>query len=247
MQLKPKYTKLFNKKKDIQFVFPKDFLPIYENSYSIKLYYEGIKKSNNLHTDNFSKRMRFFSLFQNVEFILKKKKVYDFVECGCWKGHSSFIISKLINKKKKKIKFHIFDSFAGLSNSTNEDEIYHRKKKKDKIKIQKYFNSDEYFVEKKVLKDFNFIKIYKGWIPKRFKDFKINKISLIHLDVDLYKPTLDSLKFLYPKLVKGGIIICDDYNVTGFPGATRAWDKYFKNKEYSFFHQNPLGGCYLIK
>ena len=75
MKFKPKYTKISNKKSDIQFIFPKDFLPIYEKSYSIKLYYEGIKRSNNLHTDNFPKRMRFFSLFQNIEYILNKKKV----------------------------------------------------------------------------------------------------------------------------------------------------------------------------
>ena len=115
MKLKPKYTKILNKKSDVQFVFPKDFLPIYKKSDSIKLYYEGIKKSNNLHTDNFPKRMRFFSLFQNIEYILNKKKVYDFVECGCWKGHSSFIISKLIKKKKIKIK----QKFNFILNQTN--------------------------------------------------------------------------------------------------------------------------------
>ena len=247
MKLKPKYTKILNKKSDVQLIFPKDFLPIYKKSDSIKLYYEGIKKSNNLHTDNFPKSMRFFSLIQNIEYILNKKKVYDFVECGCWKGHSSYIISKLIKNNKKKINFHIFDSFEGLSNSTTEDDIYHRKKNKDKAKIQSYFKSDQFFVEKKVLKEFNFVKTYKGWIPERFKDLKVNKFSFVHLDVDLYQPTIESLKFFYPKLAKGGIIICDDFNVTGFPGATKAWNEYFKNKDYNFFHKNPLGGCFIIK
>ena len=49
--------------------------------------------------------------------------------------------------------------------------------------------------------------------------------------MDLYKPITDTLEFFYPKLVKGGIIICDDYNSTQFPGAKRAWDEFFKDKK----------------
>ena len=177
----------------------------------------------------------------------KKKKVYDFVECGCWKGHSSYIISKLIKAKKKKINFHIFDSFEGLSDSTKEDERYHLINKTKKDKIKRYFQSNEQFVRNYVLKKFKFVSTYKGWIPKKFDKVKNKKFSLIHIDVDLFKPTYDSLRFFYPKLCKGGVILCDDYNVTGFPGAKNAWDKFFKNKKYSFFFKNPLGGCFIIK
>ena len=47
--------------------------------------------------------MRFYSFNSNGKFfyVLAKKRVYDFVECGCWKGHSSYIISKLIKSNKK--------------------------------------------------------------------------------------------------------------------------------------------------
>jgi len=70
---------------------------------------------------------------------------------------------------------------------------------------------------------------------------------LVHIDVDLYKPTLSSLEFFFPKIVKGGALICDDYNASAFPGAKGAWDKYFTDKDYQFFYQNPLGGCFVIK
>ena len=59
--------------------------------------------------------IRFYSLIQNINHILKQKKIKDFIELGCWNGHSSLIISNLIKKSKKKINFHIFDSFKGLS------------------------------------------------------------------------------------------------------------------------------------
>ena len=101
---KPKYTSL-RSNKDVVKIFPRDFLPIFVKDETIRLYFEGIRKSKNLKTHNFPKLMRFYSLIQMVNYVLAKKRVYDFVECGCWKGHSSYIISKLIKSNKKKLIF----------------------------------------------------------------------------------------------------------------------------------------------
>ena len=85
-----------------------DFTPFQDGQNKNKsLYYEAIEKSQNLQSDNFSKRLRYYSLNQLVDFVLKKENVSDFVECGCWKGHSAYMISKLILASKKKINFHI--------------------------------------------------------------------------------------------------------------------------------------------
>jgi hypothetical protein len=65
--------------------------------------------------------------------------------------------------------------------------------------------------------------------------------------VDLYQPTYDSLDFFFPRLVKGGVIVCDDYNFSNFPGAKLAWDEYFKDKDIAFSYEVPLGSKFLIK
>ncbi len=65
-------------------------------------------------------------------------------------------------------------------------------------------------------------------IPEYVKKHPNMKISLLNLDVDLYEPTKVILENLFPKIVKGGIIILDDYNI--FPGETKAVKEYFKNK-----------------
>jgi hypothetical protein len=51
------------------------------------------------------------------------------------------------------------------------------------------------------------------------------KISLLHVDVDLYEATQAALEAFYPAVVRGGIIILDDYGA--FPGANKAIDEYF--------------------
>ena len=54
------------------------------------------------------------------------------------------------------------------------------------------------------------------------------KISLLHIDVDLYEPTKVVLEKLYDRVTKGGIIIFDDYGA--FAGTNKAVDDFFKNK-----------------
>ena len=222
------------------------FIPIKKNDYDWRLIKKGFLKSKNIWKD-FETDNRFYSLIQVVKHVLNEKKIYNFVECGCWLGHSSHIISELLYKKKFKKKFYIFDSFEGLSEFSKEDKYYYNKSKKSKENIKKQFVSNEEFVKNNVLKKFKFVNTYKGWIPDRFGEIKNKKFSFVHIDVDLYKPTLDSLKFFYPKLVKGGIILCDDYNSSAFPGAKLAWDNFFSKKKYSFFYKSLLGGCFIIK
>lgn len=47
-------------------------------------------------------------------------------------------------------------------------------------------------------------------------------ISLLHLDVDLYKPTKTALSLLYKRIPKGGIIAFDELNTKMYPGETIA-------------------------
>ena len=212
-----------------------------------KLYYEGLKRSKNEKSDNIPKKIRFNLLIQIVQHVLKRKNINNFAECGCWRGHSSFMISKLIAESKKKIDFHIIDSFEGLSEVSKYDSQLDSFNLKEKNNIRIQFSSNENLIKNKVLKNYKFCKFYKGWIPERFNEVKNKKFSFVHIDVDLFKPTLDSLSFFFPRLVKGGIIICDDYNSKIFNGVKKVWDYYFKHKKFSYFFHNPIGGCFLIK
>ncbi|MBV7268548.1 TylF/MycF/NovP-related O-methyltransferase [Winogradskyella luteola] len=54
------------------------------------------------------------------------------------------------------------------------------------------------------------------------------KLSLLHIDVDLYEPSKLILEKLYSRVTKGGIIILDDYGA--FAGTNKAVDDFFENK-----------------
>lgn len=225
------------------------WIPFSESTDFIEIYEESLEKANNNYHDNIRKRYRFFSLYQLINLSLKNNKNFNFAECGCFKGQSSYIISTILQNYQFKNKFFIFDSFeGGLSSYSSEDKKLKDRilsDKEENIRRNKFSNSFGDFVG--LMKPFDFVEIYKNWIPNDFNKVEKNLFQFVHIDVDLYQPTFDSLNFFYPRLVKGGILICDDYNFSDFPGAKIAWDEYFKDKNYSFSYEVPLGSKFLVK
>ena len=246
------FVKKRTKNANYELVNKNIWIPFFYSDEYFSLYNEGLQKSQQEKSDNFSKNLRHYSLMQNVKYVLLKQNLqnYNFAECGCWSGHSTYLISKILKEYKFKNKFYIFDSFeGGLSDLKNEDKSLLTEMSEKEIRDQKdYLKSSEKQV-KNILKDFEFIEIFNGWIPEKFHHVADKKFQFIHLDVDLYQPTKDSLDFFYPKLAKGGIIVCDDYNFSAFPGAKKAWDEFFKDKRngFNFFYEIPFGGCLVIK
>ncbi len=100
---------------------------------------------------------------------------------------------------------------------------------------------------KSCLSDFDFFHLYKGWIPNRFTEVEDKQFSFVHIDVDLYEPTRDSVNFFFPKLLENGVIVCDDYGLCQFPGATKAIDEFLEKNNCNMFYEAPMGGCFIIK
>jgi len=75
------------------------------------------------------------------------------------------------------------------------------------------------------------------------------RISLLHFDVDLYRPTLTALKKLWPLVVPGGIVVFDEYGIPPWEGESKAVDEFFKNQkiELKRFEWSSNPGAYLIK
>lgn len=68
-------------------------------------------------------------------------------------------------------------------------------------------------------------------VPKFIEEHPGLRISLLHIDCDLYLPTKTGLENLYPLVVKGGIVAFDDYGIRPWEGESIAVDEYFKDKE----------------
>lgn len=158
----------------------------------------------------------------------------DTAECGAFRGASSYLICRRIKGLSKR--HHIFDSFEGLSEPRPEDGTYWRKGD---------LASPEEIIRHN-LGEFDFVDYYKGWIPDRFQEVADRRFCFVHIDVDLYEPTLKSLEFFYERMSVGGIILCDDYGFKTCPGAKKAMDEFFEKRPEKIVSL-PTGQGFIVK
>jgi hypothetical protein len=55
------------------------------------------------------------------------------------------------------------------------------------------------------------------------------KIALLHIDVDVYRPTQVILEHLFDRVVRRGLVVMDDYGTT--PGETQAVDEFLRQTQ----------------
>jgi hypothetical protein len=224
-----------SRKNEINTVFQID--PLFND-----LYENAQRETQMKHTDNALRRQRHYTL----NYLLRNADLGsgDVCEVGCWRGLSAYQVASYLQSSDKNILFHIFDSFEGLSEIMEIDRYKHDNR--DVESVRKQFACALNIV-KDNLKEFNFIRYYKGWIPGRFNEVEGLKFSFVHIDVDLYQPIRDSFEFFYPRLAPKGIMVFDDYGCIQFPGAKKAVDECISNVKNIFFLPLPSGQAFLIK
>lgn len=155
----------------------------------------------------------------------------DIVECGVFRAASAFLMLSASEGTGKNL--HGFDSFEGLSKPEETDTVTRGrtfKWKENDLSVPENTASEN-------LKKFEgHFSLYKGWIPQRFDEVEGKIFSLVHIDVDLFAPTLAALEYFWPRLSPGGMIVCDDYGFETCPGARKAMDDFFQKQGQSVIH-----------
>lgn len=139
----------------------------------------------------------------------------NIAEVGVYKGASAYLISHF----KKERQLYLFDTFNGLPELSEYDSSFFKKGA---------YSGNKQAVEN-LLSNFENIYVTKGLFPETAGVIKEKKFGFLHLDVDLYQGTKDSLEFFYPRMTERGIILIHDY--WGFSeGVKKAVDDFFKDK-----------------
>lgn len=196
---------------------------------------ENIKKFNKNYVLKISSLRQYKSLtyWNNLfEHISSNKVDGDIIECGVGNGQTlSYILFNLLNNNfLSNKKYFGFDSFEGFPEPGDEDNSTRNPKKGE------WNHTNEEFVISN-LNDLGFenehykkIKFIKGFYEKIFQqeNDNITKISLLHIDCDLYSSTRISLETWFDKVQKNGLIVFDEYlnSALNFPGAVKAIDEF---------------------
>ncbi|MFA7431379.1 MAG: TylF/MycF/NovP-related O-methyltransferase [Rhodospirillaceae bacterium] len=181
-------------------------------------------------------------------------------EVGVFRGESLLMWAKFLEifcmgDRTKTV--YGFDHFEGLKNLRPEDGQRNNVMKEgaynpsdsvaDLRDLIALFDEDRFAPQKPR------IKLVDGdvleSIPKWVEENPGVRLSLLHLDLDLYEPTLVALQHLYPLVVPGGLVVLDEYAFENFPGESRALEDYFKDKmpPLKKFDWSANPGAYFIK
>ncbi len=200
---------------------------------------------------------RLHSLCQAIKYVVDTGIEGAFVECGVWRGGSSFAAAQsLVAFGDTKRELYLYDTYEGMSAPTDEDvntqghgaaQLLNTQSKSDPTSIwcaaeldlvkqtmgqTEYPQSQVHYVVGKVEDTI------PGTIPE--------KIAVLRLDTDWYESTKHELEHLFELVVPGGIIIFDDYGF--WAGAKKAVDEYFEaNNINVLLHRIDATGRIAIK
>ena len=131
------------------------------------------------------------------------------VEAGCYKGGSTAKLSLVAKLLRRPLV--VFDSFEGLpENSEEHDRTIWGNRIKDYFKPKEFCGSlDEVTANIEKYGEISVCQFEKGWFDDTLPRFT-EKVCAVYLDVDLASSTRTCLKYLYPKIVPGGVLVSQD-------------------------------------
>jgi len=182
---------------------------------------------------------RIRAVVEAVEYLVANNIPGDFVECGVWRGGSLMAALEALRRLgRTNRRVWLFDTFSGMTDPGTEDtsvfgevasEMQNEFRQKGEkwcfaslADVQANLNSIGYPEE--------LLKFVVGTVEETLTRETPSEIALLRLDTDWYTSTKLELDVLYPKLVKKGILIIDDYG--HWRGAKRAVDEFFAAQEY---------------
>ena len=201
----------------------------------------------------FLERYELYNLIRNVP--------GSIIECGVGSGQGIMSFAHLCSifepyhYVRRLIGFDTFEGFLEFDDKDFGPKTKAEHMKKGGLKFDTYEtinNAIKLYDKNRAVGHINKVELRKGDISKTFPKYIEEDpsivISLLYLDLDLYKPTKDSIELAINRIPKGGIIVFDELNHTDYPGETIALMDTLKinNLRLRRFEFSPMLGYAII-
>ncbi len=213
---------------ELDYVFPGSLMgidEIYQDLVKRKVPLQKIRQEY-LHL---SVRSREYFLYRFAEMANASKLKGNVAEAGVYRGE----FAKEINKAFPTKHLYLFDTFEGFSDNDTKQE------KQESLVVANYLkDTSEKLVMDKMQHPEN-CSIHKGYFPETAQGIE-DVFCFVNLDMDLYLPILNGLRFFYPKMSEQGIILIHDYFSDAYPNVKQAVADYEKETNITL-HKMPIG------
>jgi len=139
----------------------------------------------------------------------------EIAELGTYKGGSARLLSEAVGYSRA---LHVFDTFEGVPKELADPEKDYVMGDHPHLNINwagGVYSGGEWAASYEEVKHFlrkcpNVV-LHKGRVPEILEEVEPITFCFVYLDMDIGQPTLDALRFFWPRLVSKGVIIIDDY------------------------------------
>lgn len=203
-----------------------------------KLLIEAFSNFNVYIDEKADRRIAFLEDFKRIA--SEKRMEGCVAECGVYRGDFSYFISKFFREEK----FFLFDTFSGFDQRDLDEE----RKFLDEEFAKSVFNKKDSFentgveIVKNKLINLDRCIIRQGFFPETTQGIE-EEFLFVSLDMDLYQPTLEGLRFFYPRMKEGGVILCHDYYAKELSGIQRAFKDFEKEEKFLMI---PVGDAFSM-
>lgn len=175
-------------------------------------------------------------LFYELEHIRLNQIDGDLVECGVYKGGNILGMMEYCHFFNLKKNIWLYDTFSGMTQPQKID-IDHNNMAAvtifDQVKCEESLDNVKRHLSKSEYSPI-YLRYIIGDVCDTLKDTNNipSQIALLRLDTDWYESTMCELKTLFPKVVKQGSVIIDDYG--HWQGCRKAVDEFFTEYPYHY-------------
>jgi hypothetical protein len=210
------------------------------------------------------------TLYQQVAYCERYKVPGAFVECGVWKGGAAGMMA-LANLQTGSVRrqLHLFDAFQEIcepdsavdgDRALKEVQQLTGKSGQDKGTLQPLtgiydfmggpgtLEENRKLLESTIGYPAESLHYHEGWFQETLPVVHetIGPIAILRLDGDWYASTKVCLEYLFDKVVRGGIVIIDDYGT--YEGCRRAVDEFMEREGVQAYLGSIDSDCrYFVK
>lgn len=164
----------------------------------------------------------------------------DILEVGVWRGGSGALIAQAAKFHHLAGQVFLADTFCGVVKAGANDTKYQGGEHAD---------TSLAVVESLIFKQMNLdnVRVLTGVFPDDTGSaIRNHRFRLCHIDVDVYDSARDINDWVWPRLVRGGIVVYDDYGFEPCAGVTQYVDEQRHLEDRLVIH-NLNGHAVVVK
>lgn len=149
----------------------------------------------------------------------------DFVECGVNYGFMSSAVMESLDWDRLGKTFYLLDTFGGLDPrfvTDAEQETGTLDKNEDRLSTG--FYNDSVDRVRANFAQWRNTRIIVGTVPETLEQVEAQNVAYLHLDMNSAAPEVAALRYFWPRLVPGALVLLDDYAYMGFDEQGAAMD-----------------------